>query len=389
MVTQAAEIILWVSIGAVVYAYLGYPLLIWVLSRVFGRHPSPPADLPDAEVPTVTLLIAAYNEQRVIGERIRDALLLDYPASRFTVVVASDGSSDETNAIVRRYETDPRVRLLAYPERRGKAAVLNSAFQELSSDIVVLSDANTSIEPGALRKMVRWFRVPDVGVVCGRLILTDPLTGNNVDSTYWKYETFLKTCESRLGALLGANGAIYAMRRELFQGIRPNTLIDDFVIPLLVRIRTGRPICYERDAVAFEETPEGIDAEFKRRTRIATGGFQSLSVLWPLLAPTQGWIALAFFSHKVARWLCPFFLIAALAANALLIASPLYAALLAFHVAIYGVAVFGIHHGKSGFASRLVRLTSLFAGMNLALLVGFWRWLTSEPSGAWSRTARS
>jgi cellulose synthase/poly-beta-1,6-N-acetylglucosamine synthase-like glycosyltransferase len=238
----------WACVIGLVYSYAIYPITVWVFARAFGSRRTAPREIPDDDLPSVSLLIAAYNEEAVIGERVDNALKLDYPSSKLEVVIASDGSSDRTNAIVRGY-TDPRVRLLEYPIRKGKASVLNAAFRELRGDIVVLSDANTNTDPAAVRKLVRWFQSPEVGVVCGRLVLTDPATGSNVDGLYWKYETFLKHCESRLGALLGANGAIYAIRKELFAGIRRNTLIDDFVIPLLTRLRTGCSIEYDHEAV--------------------------------------------------------------------------------------------------------------------------------------------
>ena len=379
--------VFWACLMGLVYSYAIYPIAVWVFARVFGSRRSALVEAPDGDLPSVSLLIAAYNEEAVIGERIDNALKLDYPSSKLEVVIASDGSSDGTNAIVRSY-TDPRVRLLEYPIRKGKASVLNAAFPELHGDIVVLSDANTNTDPAAVRKLVRWFQSPEVGVVCGRLVLTDPATGSNVDGLYWKYETFLKHCESQLGALLGANGAIYAIRRELFAGIRRNTLIDDFVIPLLTRLRTGCSIEYDHEAVAYEETPEAIGAEFKRRARIGTGGFQSLPVLWPLLNPSGGWIAFTYFSHKIARWLCPFFLIGAFASSLLLADRHPYDFLLGAQVGLYLIAGLGTRAKSPAIASKCLRLTTLFAGMNLALLVGFWRWMTSEPQGAWTRTAR-
>jgi len=219
-------------------------------------------------------------------------------------------------------------------------------------------------------------------------VLTDPATGNNVDSLYWKYETFLKICESQVGALLGANGAIYAIRRNLYAGIRRNTLIDDFVIPLLTRLRTGCSIEYDAEAVAYEETPEAMGSEFKRRARIGTGGFQSLPVLWTLLNPMRGWISFTYFSHKIARWLCPFFLIGAFVSSVALMSHHPYDFLLAAQVALYITACMGTRLKRPGIPSQCLTLATLFAGMNLALLVGFWRWVTSEPQGVWTRTAR-
>ncbi len=156
---------------------------------------------------------------------------MDYPRDRLQVVVASDGSSDETAEIVRRY-TDRGIRLLDYQPNRGKSATLNAAIAETGGEILVLSDANTEYESVAIRKLVRWFRDPQIHTVCGRLVLRDPRQGQNVDGLYWRYETFLKTCEGTLGALLGANGGIYAIRRDAYVPIPNNTIIDDFVIPL-------------------------------------------------------------------------------------------------------------------------------------------------------------
>jgi len=377
----------WFCALAVVYAYVAYPLAVAVLAKCFGNNPVAP-QVDESELPRVSLLIAAYNEAATIRERVENALLLDYPADRLEIVVASDGSSDETNAIVREF-TDPRVRLLDYQQRRGKAEVLNAAFSELTGDIVVLSDANTFTDAAAVRNLVRWFQDPAVGVVCGQLVLTDPTTGKNVDSLYWRYETFMKRFESRLGGLLGANGAIYAIRHDLFPGIRSNTLIDDFVIPLVIRLRTRCSIVYDDQAIAYEETPAAIGSEFKRRARIGTGGFQSLSALWRLLNPAEGWISFTFLSHKIARWLCPFFLLGALAANVLLIANPTYQITFAVQCALYSVAALGTQSTGGRMTSKCLRLTTLFAGMNLALLVGFWKWLTTEPGGTWTRTARS
>lgn len=384
---QIAAFVMWLCVAGVVYTYVLYPALIWLFARVMGSQASR-RDLSDAELPTVSLLIAAYNEQANIGARVDNALRLDYPASKLEIVIASDGSSDATNEIVRA-RRDPRVRLLAYRARRGKAAVLNSAMRELRGDIVVLSDANTDTDPAAIRKLVRWFASPSVGVVSGRLVLIDGATGTNVDGMYWKYETFLKKCESRLGALLGANGGIYAIRRALYTGIRESTLIDDFVIPLLMRLRSGCAIVYETEAVAYEETPPQISAEFTRRARIGTGGFQSMPVLWRLLDPSHGWIAFTFASHKIARWICPFLLLGAFAANLVLVLHPVYAALLAGQAAVYAIAAMGSRFTGQTTAARCVRLATLFTGMNLALLVGFWRWVTTEPQGAWTRTART
>jgi cellulose synthase/poly-beta-1,6-N-acetylglucosamine synthase-like glycosyltransferase len=380
------QIVFWSSLALVVYAYAAYPVVIWLCSRCFARRASPLVE-DEKELPFVSLLIAAYNEEAEIEKRIQTALMTDYPTDRFEIVIASDGSSDTTPQIVRRFAAH-RVRLLDYRQRRGKASVLNAAFPEVKGEIVLLSDANTMTDPQALRKIIRWFRDPQVGVVCGRLILTDPATGRNADSLYWKYETFLKKCEGRLGALLGANGGIYAIRRGLFAPIPSETIVDDFVIPLQARLRTGCQLIYEPEAIAYEETPANIGSEFHRRSRIGAGGFQSIVMLRGLLHPGQGWTAFSFLSHKVLRWLCPFFLLAMLASHFCLLGDPWFCLALWPHLGFYGLSV-GI--GYLPVRSRLLkplRLTTMFTSMNAALLVGFWRWLWGTQKGAWRRTAR-
>ncbi len=316
-------ILFWTFASLVFYCYAVYPVLVACLSRAFGRSGTGPSSDPDPW-PEVTLLIAAYNEEAVIEERIRNALAMDYPVDRLRIVIGLDGCSDDTAAIVRRFE-GPRVRVIEFSARRGKATVLNEAMSEVESPLVLMSDANTQIDPLAARRLARWFQDLGVGAVVGRLVLTDPRSGRNVDGTYWKYETFLKKCEGRLGALLGANGAIYAIRRDLYVPIPPDTIIDDFVIPLLAKLRSGCTIIYDCDAIAQEETPSHVSAEFHRRARIGAGGFQSIAMLWALLDPRQGWVAFTFFSHKVLRWLCPFMLMTIVASNALLLDRPFFA----------------------------------------------------------------
>lgn len=379
-------ILFWFFAGIVVYAYAGYPVFVWLAARVFGRREAPPI-VADDELPRLTLLIAAHNEGAVIEERLRNGLELDYPADKLEIVVASDGSSDDTADVVRGF-AHRGVRLLDYPFNRGKSATLNAAWHEVSGDVVMLSDANTWFDPRAARLLARWFALPGVGAVCGRLELIDAATGRNVDGLYWRYETFIKRCEGRLGSLLGANGAIYAVRRDRFVPVPPQTIIDDLVIPLLARMTHGCRLVYEPQAHAREETPFRLSDEFGRRARIGAGGFQCLALLWPLLNPRQGWLAFSFFSHKLLRWVTPFCLLGMLAASVGAAAQPFSRVLLAAQAAFYVLAVVGALLPGRRPAMRLLRLTTLFSYMNLALLVGFWRWVRGRQRGAWTRTAR-
>jgi cellulose synthase/poly-beta-1,6-N-acetylglucosamine synthase-like glycosyltransferase len=385
------------ALAIVAYAYVGYPFIIWGLSRLFGRVPFH-TDVSVDQFPRMSLLIAAYNEAAHIRERIENALQLDYPAGKLQIVVASDGSDDATNAIVRAYARRG-VKLLDFPDRRGKSSVLNEAIPLCVGEVVMLSDANTLTKPDAALKLAAWFRDPTVGVVCGKLILVDPVNGRNVDGLYWKYETFLKLCESRLGALLGSNGGIYALRKSVFRPIPPDTIVDDFVLPLLARQETGCRIVYDKDAVATEETPASIASEFQRRARIGAGGFQALGLLWRLASPRHGWLAFAFVNHKALRWACPFLLIFALVANLAWIGLcmphvgnvfhlPWAAATLMLQVGFYVSSLLAGMLPPRPKVLKLFRLPAMFTSMNAALAVGFWRWINGRQKSAWVRTDR-
>jgi cellulose synthase/poly-beta-1,6-N-acetylglucosamine synthase-like glycosyltransferase len=380
------ETFLWLSICMVGYAYVGYPLLISVLSRLFGKEPSAPL-VDDAGLPAMTLLIAAFNEESVIADRIRNALASDYPAEKLRIVIASDGSSDRTVEIARSFVSHG-VEVRGYSTRRGKPAVLNSTVPETHGDVIAFSDANTTFERDSLRNLGRWFLDPNVATVCGRLVLIDGTSGRNVDGLYWRYETFLKRCEARLGALLGANGGIYAMRRSAFVEVPANTVVEDFVMPLLSRLKCGGRIVYDNDAVAAEYTPPNIDSEFHRRARIGIGGFQTLPLLWPLLSPLQGWLALSFFSHKVLRWLCPLALVTALVTNAALLHNTVYRVSFSVQAAFYLLSAVGAFLPATNLPRKLARVATMFVAMNAALLVGFTRWMTTKQSGVWRRTTR-
>ena len=385
--TPMAVALATLTCGALVaYSYVGYPVLIWGLARIFGRSDEP-SGIVERDPPTVSLLIAAHNEEEVIEGRLRNALAMDYPAGKLQVAVASDGSTDGTAPLVRRF-AGRGVLLLEFPTRRGKAAVLNAAVPELTGEILLLTDANTMIEPAAVRRLARWFHDPEVGVVCGRLVLTDPETGANADGLYWKYETFLKRCEARLGALLGANGAIYAIRKELYTPIPDGTIVDDLVIPLLARLRTGCKLVYDAEAIAREETAPDVEAEFRRRVRIGAGGFQSLALIGGLLDPRRGWVAFAFISHKVLRWFGPFFLIGLFVGSYGLRTWPVFRTLLLVQAAFYLASALSSVLPSRVASWKPLKLATLFTSMNAALLVGFERWLLGKQKGIWERTAR-
>ncbi|MGA9520947.1 MAG: glycosyltransferase family 2 protein [Myxococcaceae bacterium] len=387
----------WGAAFVLLHTYFFYPILLMALDAVhqaYGnlryirsgdeRRKPRASDL----TPPVSLVVAVYNEESCIAEKLRNSLALDYPAESFELLIGSDGSTDGTNGIVSRC-TDPRVRLSA-AERAGKTTVLNRCIPSAKGEIVVLTDANTLIDPAAVKKLVRHFRNPDVGAVCGKLKLYNPKVKGYEESAYWTYESLIKFYEGKRGAVMGANGGLYAIRRTLFQALPPGTIVDDFVIPLRI-LEKGYDVLYDPEAVAWEETTEDYAREFGRRARIAAGNFQSLRMVPRLLLPTAGFRAFAFWSHKVLRWCAPAFMAMALVANAFLLdGGPLYWATFSAQLAFYGLAFIGRRTRKvPGILRKAASVAYYFVSMNLAMAVGFWRFVRGTQRAAWDRTVRA
>lgn len=391
-----AEVFFWCAALLLLHTYFFYPLCLFAaegVAQIFhtlrlgrGGQERPPEQAPQP-LPSVSLVVAAYNEASCIQQKLENSLALDYPDALFEVVIGSDGSTDGTDEIVRAC-TDRRVRLSPAP-RAGKTTVLNRCIPSATGDIIVLSDANTVIEPEALRALVRRFEDPEVGAVCGKLRLYNPTQRDYEESAYWSYESLIKRYEGKRGAVVGANGGLYAIRRKLFTQLPPSTIVDDFVIPLRILAR-GYKVVYEAGAVAHEETTEDYGKEFGRRARIAAGNFQSLRLVPGLLLPTAGFPAFAFWSHKLLRWCAPALMGVALLANLFLLDSLLYQLTLFAQVMFYALAWLGKAGVlKRGAGRRIASIAYYFVTMNLAIAVGFWRFVRNTQKAAWDRTARA
>lgn len=389
-----AELLFWGAAFLILHTYLLYPLLLVAADGVaqlcsnvrYMKGGSDRRREGGTYLPSVTVVVAAYNEERCIAAKLANSLALDYPADRLEVLVGSDGSTDRTDQLVGGVG-NPRV-VLSRAERVGKTGVLNRCVPSAQGEIVVLTDANTSLRPSAVRELVRHFADPEVGAVCGRLKLYNPTRRDYEESAYWFYESILKLYEGKHGAVMGANGGLYAIRRRLFTQLPPSTIVDDFVIPLRI-LAGGYLVRYEPQAVAWEETTEDYRQEFGRRARIAAGNFQSLRLLARLLSPARGWAAFAFFSHKLLRWCAPALMAVALAANLALAGRGSYRAALALQLGFYLLALAGRLGVLRGWPRRLASAAYYFVAMNLAIAVGFWRFARSSQGAAWERTARA
>ncbi len=354
------KLLFWISVAFPLYVYVGFPLLLWLLQIPVRRAPRrQPIE------PSVSLLVAAYNEAAVIADKIRNSLALDYPAEKLEIVVASDGSEDATAEIVRSFEaeTSGRVRLLNYPQNRGKMAVLNDAVRELRGEIVAFSDATSMLAADSLRILVQSFNDPHVGAASGvyRLLKKDQAQLGAQEDIYWKYETFLKVQEARLGAFTGAHGSLFAIRCALYPFPSENTINDDFTIPMRI-LERGHRVAYEPAAVAFEEAHEMEG--FSRRVRITAGNVEQLREIKSLLWPPRPCVLFCLLSHKTGRLLVPVFMLIALATNFALRGQFPYNWLLVGQAFFYSLAVLG---GAVDLKPKILRLPYYFCMVNAPL----------------------
>jgi cellulose synthase/poly-beta-1,6-N-acetylglucosamine synthase-like glycosyltransferase len=382
-----AKIVFWASTALLVYTYFLYPLILLTLAaaqRVWRalRSRQEAGFQPAGPLPTVSLVVAAHNEEAVIAQKLRNCRDLDYPADRLEILLGCDGCTDRT-AELARASAFPNTRVVDFPERAGKAAVLNRLLPRARGEIVVFSDATAMLERDALRKLAAPFDDPAVGCVGGEMRLRAANGVVEGESAYWRYERFLKLLESRLNLLVGASGCLYAIRRRLFRPIPRQGIIDDFLIAMRVR-EAGYRIVYAAGAVAQEEAA-GIRQDFHRHVRIGAGNFHALRHTWRLLLPTSGATAFAYWSHKVLRWLAPFALIAALASALAAGEESLYAAAAACGVAFVALAAAGFRQERRNASSKWLRLPYYFLAMNLALLLGFVKFLTGRQTLIWNR----
>tara|TARA_R110002111_G_C6008015_1_gene374399 strand:+ start:51354 stop:52637 length:1284 start_codon:yes stop_codon:yes gene_type:complete len=386
------ETLFWSAIALVFYTYAGYPLLVWLMSRRKCQNdPDQTFETGGSSksnaLPAVSIVIAAHREESVILERLNNLAKLDYPSDILEILIGCDGNLDLTGDLVSSYD-DERIRLIQFEQRRGKASVLNDCVPQATGEIIVFSDANTQMDPQCIKELVKHFQNQNIGCVCGQLILEDQASGKNVDGLYWKYENFLKHCENKLGAVLGVNGALYALRKNLYTQIPANTINDDFLIGMRIHL-AGYQLIYEDSAFATEETAPSVQAEFQRRTRIGTGAFQSLKQLKGLLNPKYGYLAFAFWSHKMLRWFCPVLMAVALLANLCLINNPIYQITLVAQGLFYLSALVGTKFVKKGHFHKFCSLSGMFVQMNLALAFGLYHWVFTLQNGTWERADRN
>ena len=352
----------WLVGAVILYVYAGYPALLAVLRALGAGRPVAVGDYE----PRVSLLISAFNEADVIAAKIRNSLALDYPRAKIEIIVLSDASDDGTDEIVRQFESEG-VRLLRMAERGGKTLGLNAGVRAAGGDIVVFSDANAMYLPDAVRRMLRNFADPEVGAVVGESTYASATGGaQQSESLYWKYETAIKRLESGIGSVVGGDGAIYAIRRNLYRDLRADAL-SDFVNPMQI-VMAGKRCIYEPLARSVEEAAESFDKEFRRKVRIVNRAWRATWSQPSLLNPLRfGWFSVQLLSHKLLRWLMPLFLAAFLILSALLIdRGPLYAAIFVVQALLYALAGAGYLVRRSASMPRAMAVPFYFCLVNIA-----------------------
>ena len=383
-----AQAIFFISSALLLYNYLLYPVGIILLARLRGGKSAHGNGGVDSALPSVTLIIAAYNEERVIEAKIRNSLETDYPRERLHILVVSDGSTDSTSQIVKRFQ-DQGVQSLHEPARRGKTAALNRAVARATSEIVVFSDANNMFEKNALRELVRHFSDPRIGGVCGlKQIYDSPeRESSQGDSLYWKYESAIKESESRLGSITNADGEIFAVRRDLYQPVDDAVINDDAEITLVLA-RKGHRVLYERRAVSYEHASIRIEDDFHVKVRMVSGGFQTVARHWTFLLLPRSWFAFSFISHKLLRWLAPEFMILIAVTSLWLIYRPFFFGMAMLQGIFYSLALVG-WLGRGGAGRHTVFYVPFYlCAMNLAALLGLWRFLTGTQTTQWTKAER-
>ncbi|HYN87805.1 MAG TPA: glycosyltransferase family 2 protein [Ardenticatenaceae bacterium] len=386
----------WLCVGSILYTYAGYPLLVTLLARLRSR----PREYPRA-TPAVTLLIAAYNEEAAMAAKLDNSLTLDYPRDRLQILVADDGSVDRTAEIVRAY-AGHCVELCHHFPRRGKMAAINQAMRQARGEIVILSDAHNFYAPNVVRELVAPFVDPSVGAVAGaHLVIEGDGALGASEGLYWRYESFIKEQETRLGCCTAVTGDILAIRRDQFERPPEGIINDDFYIPMRL-IRRGYRVIYTPRARSWEHVAPTARDEMARRARIVAGRYQAITLAHRLLPLHRPLIVWQVVSHKFLRPLVPLAMAGALLANLVAVvrpvrrrhrrlvhlAPPVNWIILALQMIFYGLAWLGTRVERRGFAGTLLYVPTYLVNSNLAAVMGLFRFLTRQQTPLWERVQR-
>lgn len=374
-----AEIAFWASLGLIAYTVLGYGTLVRVLAQMRGRRPA----RTHAIRPRVSVIIAAYNEAPRLADRLRNLLASAYPPDLLEILVGSDGSTDGTADAVSAF--GPQVRAVAFDQRRGKAAVLNDLVPAASGEILVFADARQQFETGAIAALVSHFADPAVGAVSGALILLEEgesAAGVEGAAAYWEVEKRIRWAESRFDSTVGVTGAIYAIRRELFQPLPSDAILDDVIVPMRI-VRQGYRVLFDPDARAFDRRAKSDAQEFGRKVRTIAGNFQMFRLESWLLSPLRNRLWWQTISHKGLRLVLPLCYLTAFVSNALLLDQPFYQLTLAGQGALWILGGIAFAAPAARRAIPVLAVPYAVGFLMVATIVGFLRFSTGQQKVTW------
>lgn len=386
--TTVFLLIFYCSVFFIFYTYAGYPLLLIIrklvaiktlrtdLNKSFIKHQ-----------PLVNVVLSAFNEEKHIKERVKNLLDQKYPGD-IEIYIGLDGCTDNTINELQSFTNVGNVHIFNFEKNRGKISVINELLENIQDGLVVFTDANTMFDNNAIGHLVNAMSDPEIGGVSGKLVLFNKEQSGNIENSYWQYETIIKELESQFKMFLGANGAIYAIRREFYKPLPINTIVDDFMISMNVSIQ-GKTFIFAPNALAFEEASDNSQEEFKRRIRIGIGDYQALMWLIKDFGKMRMATLFAFLSHKALRWFVPHLLILIVCATFVLSFTNAYFKwlFLCEFLTIVAFAGYMIFNSRDKLP-RLLRIPMYFLEINFALLIGFFKYITKNYSGRWSRSAR-
>jgi cellulose synthase/poly-beta-1,6-N-acetylglucosamine synthase-like glycosyltransferase len=369
-----------IALAVIVYTYAGYPLLMGIWAKLAPRPVRRVATRSDEFEPTVSVCLAVHNGARYIVDKLNSLKVLDYPCAKLEILVYSDGSNDATVELVADFaKTDPRIKLRVGQRRLGKPSALNALYEMAAGEVLLMTDVRQTLEPLALRRLLDALADPEIGCVSGNLVLE----GSSGASAYWQYEKFIRGREAQVGSMVGVSGSLYALRRADFQPLPPDLLLDDMFVPLCIARRRKR-IVMANEAVAHDRACAD-DEEFSRKVRTIAGNYQLIGKMPWLLVPGKNPLWLTLVSHKLLRLLCPWALFALFASSWLLATAPglssverrLWLALALGQTAFYVLAALGSRAGRLGSLART------FVVLNLAALLGLWRFIRGTQQVTW------
>ncbi len=386
------KIVLWISLFIIFYTYVGYGIVLYFLVKL-KRFFIKTKNIDEVYfTPSLTLVVAAYNEEKIIEEKIHNTLALQYPKDKFKVIFITDGSTDGTDAIIAKY---PEIKLMHKDGRSGKISAVHRAMSEVDSEIVVFTDANTFLNIEALTKISRHYVDPKVGAVSGekRVHIEDASDATAGEGFYWKYESKLKKWDYELYSVVGAAGELFSVRTELYVPVEPDTLLDDFMISMKIAMK-GYKIAYDPDAYAVEASSENLKEEYKRKVRIAAGGIQSTlrtsKLFNPFFMPLLGF---QYISHRVLRWtITPFLMIFVFFLNLYIVTQTtdmLYHFIGMAQLAFYLLAFLGWILERRQVRIKILFIPYYFCFMNYCMLAGMFRYFfTQKATVLWDKAKR-